>query len=173
MLRSELNEILDFLKEKSLPAELIKKNKDVPVDRIVVKLGRDEKKRGQELELFRFEKELSLKGEDKDANAKKAVFLRITQMLPFTFQDKTVADVARYALLVNKGLEYVGFGVSEVDRAIYFRYDLHCSLNTVSEEVLMGILGYASLIVDSFSPKFESLSTGEKDFLQVVAEDQG
>ncbi len=168
MVEVSLNSLQTFLNTQNISSRLIEKTAEIPLDRLVLTLGTDEKNRPQNLDLYVVEKELASLTPDKKGG--KAIFLHLRHVLPFTLQDQAIAEMARYMLFINKGLEYEGFGMSEVDRIVYFRHDLHCSLRQVSDEVLMGLLGYILLIIDAFGPKLEKIAHLQKTFVETVNE---
>lgn len=159
--------IKEFLKTQSTDVKMEKASQEMPLDHLVLRFGVDERNRPQSMSLYVVEKELgSLTAQKKMGT--KATFIHLYMELPTHIQDEAVGDIARYILLINKALEFEGFGMSEVDRMIYFRHDLHCSQKQLSDEMLMGLIGYILLIVDTFLPHFERIASGEATFVETV-----
>jgi hypothetical protein len=156
-----------FLKTQSVDVKMQRATEEIPLDHLILRFGVDERNRPQSINLYVIEKELgSLSAQKKKGT--KATFIHLYMVLPIQIQDEAVGDIARYIMLINKALEFEGFGMSEVDRMIYFRHDLHCSQKQLSDEVLMGLIGYILLIVDTFSPHFERIASTETTFLETV-----
>lgn len=162
MIEVSLNSLQAYFKEENMEVELKSSTEEIPIDRLILNLGVDEQNRPQQLEVVVIEKKLP---------ESKAVFIHMSHILPFKVQDDALGEVARYLLFINKSLEYPGFGLSEVDRMIYYRHELQCTFHQVSQELLGGILGYIMLITDSYSSRIEKIATQEKTFYQTVSED--
>lgn len=141
------------------------------IDYLLIDMGEDEKNRPQVVEVFLVHKVMSETDNSKsEENRNLPNFLHIQYVLPFEFLEDSVNDIARFLLLINKTLEFSGFGMSEVDRMVYFRHDLYCDGSKVNSETLKALLGYVLLIVDIFSPTIETLGLRELTFEQVVEE---
>lgn len=175
LIECSLPSIKEFLEKETIICSIEKGVGEFPVDYLMIDMGEDEKGRPQRIELFAVQKEIPETEDtsgrpksDKTKGGDKPNFLHIQYFLPFKFRDESVNNIARFLLLINKTLEFTGFGMSEVDRLVYFRNDLFCDRSKVNTELLNGLLGYVLLIVDSFSPTIERLALQESTFQEII-----
>ncbi len=96
--------------------------------------------------------------------------LQVVVAFPFQAKTETFAEVARAALFFNKMVDYPGFCLEESRGEIFYRYALPLRRDYLDEELfcqlLSAILGQYELVL----PVFEEVATGEKGFLEIVAE---
>lgn len=169
LIECSLDSIKEFLEKETITCSLKNGGKELPIDYLVIDMGVDEKGRPQLIEIFAVQKDIpETEGVKEQTKGNKQNFLNIQYFLPFKFRGEAVNDISRFLLLINKTLEFTGFGMSEVDRLVYFRHDLFCERSKVNTELLKGLLGYLLLMVDSFSPTIEKLALQETTFLQVI-----
>jgi hypothetical protein len=169
LIECNLQSIKEFLEKESITCSLEKSPEETSLDYLVLDMGEDEEGRPQLIELFAVEKEVrDFLEEKKQPSSIPSNFLHIRYFFPYEFKVEAVNDIARFLFLINKTLDFTGFGMSEVDRLIYYRHDLFCQNSKVNSQTLKGILGYLLLIVDSFGPTIEQLSSQEMTFAEIV-----
>jgi len=170
MIDCSVSAIKGFLESESIQLHLEKGTESTPIDTLVLEIGNDYAGRVQEVLLQIVKKKMLNTDKTSESPTKDLKFLSLLYFFPFQFKDEAVNDIARYILLINKTLEFSGFGLSEVDRLIFFRHDLWCNLGKVNRDLLKSFLGYVLLLADAFGPKFEQLASCEKSFFQIIEE---
>jgi hypothetical protein len=90
------------------------------------------------------------------------IFLLFNVTLPFELHQKGVIDVARYVLLINKGLELPGFGMSEPDEVCYYRHVLKSNSSRLDEKELLSMVSYIEMTLMIFMPPLKELVEGKK-----------
>lgn len=148
-----LDSLETFFKQESLSCKVEKDTGEFPVSYLTIDMGLDGKNRPQKIQIIPLEKEIAGRTKDSLPN-----FLQIKYLLPFEFLLGAENDLARYLLLINKTLDFPGFGMSESDRKVYYRYDLHCRKSLIEEELLKGLIGNILLMIDSFIPTIEKIA---------------
>ncbi len=156
LISCSLQALQEVFSKESLSCFIEKGKGEIAVDRLVIDMGVDARGRPQRIELAALMKLIPQQKKDAHIN-----FLQIRYYFPFVCLPEKVSDVARYIARINQTLDFVGFGLSEFDRVIYYRHDLYCSHSKVDVKLLQGILGYILLCADSFADTFESLSTAQ------------
>lgn len=174
MVDCTLKALKDFFESETITSRTEKLDGENPVEVLVLQFGQDEKGREQLIELFIEEKNL-VGDERKEIKSppKKALFVHFRYVFPFEFQDESVNDLARFLLLINKTLEFPGFGISEIDRRIYYRHDLYSDSTRLREDLLKSLLGYILLIVDTFGPKLEQVASLQLTYKEIVDQSLG
>ncbi len=169
LIECSLESLKEYLEKERISCTLEKGTGENPIDYLLIDMGADDKQRPQLIELFALQKDLpNTEGVENRPSPGLPNFLHIQYVLPFEFSGEAVNDIARFLLLINKTLEFSGFGMSEVDRLVYFRHDLYCERSKINTELLKGLLGYLLFIVDSFTPTIEQLALRELSFQQVI-----
>ncbi len=128
-----------------------------------IRMGVDEAKRPKTLVLLVIEK-------DSSSEQNFGYFIQFRYLFPFTVQKETIPEMARFILLLNKVIEFPGFGFSESDGKVYFRHDLHSCIKRINEDLLKGVLGYILFMIDSYGPVMESLAEKKKTLNQILKE---
>jgi hypothetical protein len=144
----DLNAIKEYLTSQEMEAKILPPSDDLPLDHLAVSLDPDYKNR----------KLTILMWIDSEA------YLQVMLLFPFHFVDETLLSTGRYLLMINKSLAFAGFGLSEPDHAIYYRY-------TISEkkvESIYNFIGFIAMIYDTFAPKIEPLASGDKTFEETL-----
>jgi hypothetical protein len=170
MLECSLEELGKLLGKENIQWKIEKGTEELPTDRLIITMAEDDKKRPLLLELYIFEKSIELEHHHGKQEKRKPKFLNFRYYFPFRFKDEAVNDIARYVLLINKSLEFAGFGMSEVDRNVYFRHDLLCASNKIDSHIFKGLIGYCLLIIYTFGPEIEKLASCKKNFIQLIEE---
>ena len=89
------------------------------------------------------------------------VFIQLSVTLPIDVKEEGVADLARLLLLLNKGLELPGFGLSEPDEACYFKHVLRCQRQTVETSKILALTDYTELILSMFLSAIQEVAEGK------------
>lgn len=176
-----LDALKEFFDKETVASSIQKGSGEFAMDYLVIDMGKDEKGRPQLIDVFAIQKDIPEQDSEeimglepkKKKKENKPNFLHIQYFIPFQFRGGAVNEIARFLLLINKTLEFTGFGMSEVDHLVYFRHDLFCDRSKVNTELLKGLLGYLLLMVDSFTPTIESLGLQETTFQEVIKKSLG
>lgn len=96
--------------------------------------------------------------------------IQFRYIFPFTVPKERISEVARYILLINKMIEFSGFGLGENDGVVYYKHDLHSSIIRVREDLLQGTFGYILFLIEGYGPALEALATGKKSLDQIMEE---
>ena len=166
VIHCSLDGLENFFKKESINCYKESDSVEFPTDYLVIDTAVDEKGRPQLIQLYVLNRDIP--GKVSQANDREANFIQIKYIYPFEFQAEAVNEIARYVLLINKTLDFLGFCMSEVDSKIFFRCDLSCKKTLIDTELLKGMLGYILLAVDSFCPTMEKLATQEITFQTVL-----
>lgn len=170
----------DLICLRQPPREIMIQNIPIPVEEeLFVELPPDEEGQDytlrlsiQKKELARkdmekgFQKEDSLQAEKK--KLKQETFLQFLLFFPFFAEETSFSDLARYLLLVNKSLEFPGFGLAESDRLVYFRHLLFFPSSRVSETMILDFIGMILLLIDAFGPNIAQIARLEKSYSEII-----
>lgn len=175
MLHANLKDIKKFLEKKHyLNCAFLPKNNTMPIDQLIVKLDSDAQ--GRERLLLIRAAQQNLCANDAilgiDSKAKNYQELQFIVTLPFYVMEAQIPDVARFILLLNKGMELPGFELSEVDHLIFFRHAFVVPEDHLDQRILLSIIGMIELLVESFAENLESVATGKQSLQQMVDEAQ-
>lgn len=99
-----------------------------------------------------------------------AHFLQIFLSFPYECTAEHIHSVARLLLLLNKGLPFPAFGLSEVEGTIYYRHVLYCKNKALPTTLISSLLGMLLLYIDSLSPMIEQVASGKKGLQEVLKE---
>jgi hypothetical protein len=87
---------------------------------------------------------------------------------PFPYQNETFLDTARYLMVINKTIPFPGFGLSEPDHTLYYRYTLVTTSGQLDVGLIKSILGLAAYYYDSFAPNLEAIASGRHSFEETL-----
>jgi len=164
MIECSLTEIKDFLESQQISCKLVQ-SKAHPHKTLLVEMGEET------IRINLIERALPAPIEEEPKQAKEtANFLYFQYFFPFGFEEKAVADLARYLLMLNRSLEFPGFGTSESDRRIYFRQELYCGFSKIQRRMILSVLGYILLMVDSFRKPIYQISKQKKSLKEIISE---
>lgn len=156
--------IKDLLTKEGLDVTIESEIENVPMKHLRLNLGQDYKKRPLSAYIILDQEQI-----DKKLEAKSTVFLQIWMVFPFHFIDEMVSEVGRYLLLVNKSLAFPGFGLSEPDRSLYFKYTLTFPEGNINISLLNSFIGLVMFFYDTFSKNIEEIASGNKSLLESVS----
>jgi hypothetical protein len=161
----DLKHLSDQLAHEKLTVELAPESRDLPFAHIKIALGPDEQKREIMALLWPFSKpHTEAKTEKKDED----LFIQIFIPFPFPYVDESLLATARYILMVNKVVAFPGFGLSEPDHALYYKYTLCFPRGRISAPAIIDFLGAASFLYDAHAPLIEEIASGRKSFEEIV-----
>jgi hypothetical protein len=141
----DLNAIKEYLTGQEMEAKILPPSDEFPLDHLAVTLD-------SKLTVWMWI----------DSEA----FLQVMLLFPFHFVDDTLLTTGRYLLMINKSLAFPGFGLSEPDHTIYYRYTL--SITGKKFEPIYNFIGFIEMIYDTFAPKIKLLANGNKTFEEIL-----
>lgn len=86
--------------------------------------------------------------------------LQIIVFFPFLLEDHAIADMARLLHLLNKELDLPGFGMDEMEKAIFFRVMLPAPSNKIDPMNLLTYIQTCERICNSFSDPIQAIGAG-------------
>ena len=131
--------------------------------RLLVFLSGDRKKRERSLEMTMQEQILGSKQIDIPYHR-----IQFETALPFTFSDKSSPEVSSFLHFLNRQLELPGFEMDEGNRLILYRYVLLSSEDRLQPDLLKGIIGSISLMLDLFGEAIEKVAVEETTFNEIL-----
>lgn len=100
-------------------------------------------------------------------DAHQVEFLQLLLSFPYKCEPDNSASVARLILLLNKGLPLPGFGFSETENLVYFSHFIYCQNGLIPRKLIVSMIGYLLLYVDSLNPMIEAIASGEKELHEI------
>ena len=100
---------------------------------------------------------------------KPTLFLQFLLIFPFNYIESALDSTARYILLINKTIAYNGFGLSEVEKGIYFKYVLSFPESKLEENLIKGFIGLIRFLYDTYAPNLESIASGSISYQEMVS----
>lgn len=164
----QLGKYQNMLEQYAFPCAIARQGGEIPFDQLEVVLGEDDQGREQLMTLRLMAQRMELEEPDSPRPQRSEYFLQFFVRLPFSVEDRAIGEVSRTILFFNKSLDLPGFGFSEVDRMVYYRYPLYTADGEVNDELMMGIVGMIMLCLDTFAPMIEQVAKGEVTLNQVV-----
>lgn len=159
----------DLICKRQPPHAITVHNVQVPVEEeLFVELPPDEEGREYTLRLSIQQKEMELRGETEGTSVKKESFLQLLVFFPFFVEEKSFPDLSRYLLLINKSLEFPGFGLTESDRLVYYRQVIFFPSSRVTETMLLDFIGMILMLIDSFGPNIAQIAQLEKSYSEII-----
>jgi hypothetical protein len=140
----------------------IPRSDKLPCDSFFVALGEDYQKRPLILNIRIFEQESPQEG--------KFIFLNYLITYPFGVHQPAFPDIARLILTLNKILPVPGFGLSEMDRMIFYHYTQLSVNGKIDPEVILAQIAMIVHYVNVHAKAFEAVATRQKTLQQVLEE---
>ncbi|MBA3603831.1 MAG: hypothetical protein H0W50_09390 [Parachlamydiaceae bacterium] len=172
MINANLDNIKAFLETLTYNSTIIHKSPELPIDQLLVELDRDAK--GRELFLLIRTASQDLCINDTllgiQAPFRNYQELQLIVTLPFYVIDAQIPDIARFILLINKGMEIPGFELSEVDHMIFFRHAFVVPEDQLDERIFLSLIGMIEALVGTFAHMLESVATGNQSLMQIIEE---
>lgn len=91
---------------------------------------------------------------------------------PFQVDDHALYETGRYLFLINKTLEDQGFGISEADRAVYYRNRRYISEGLFDVYLFLDFVGANLLMIDSFKEAIEKIANGSMTLTDVLSSER-
>ncbi len=161
---SELKKLLDTY---AFTYTDVPRSDKLPCDTFFVALGEDYQKRPLLLNIRIFEQEAPKADGD---GADKFVFLNYLITYPFGVHQPAFPDIARLILMLNKILPVPGFGLSEMDRMVFYHYTQFTVNGKIDPDAILAQIAMIVHYVNLHTKAFEALATREKTLEQVLAE---
>ena len=139
--------------------EILPRNEEVPVDRLLVGLGADDQERERIMELAITEPE----GDEQP-------LLQFFVLLPFSATEDTFHETMRIIMRLNMNIPLMGFGISDENGMIFFRHVTVIPDEGLPQQWYSECLFLIGFSVDEFSPMIEQVASGEKTFEQIIEE---
>lgn len=150
-------------------------SEEIPFEQILVFLGEIDEEHPLILHI-RLLNDLAMNGgaapldEDPESQwAKQLAFLHFFISLPIVLPKERLIDAGRLVLMINKVLPLPGFGLSEVDRIVFYQYTFLIKSHTVDSDLLLGILAMIVHLIDTNLPTFQEIANN-KTFEQLIEE---
>lgn len=144
--------------------ELVKATPNFDLEHFRIRLGSDERGRERWL-LFHTVEEPSLVPTDEQL---RDVYIQMLVELPFKTVPGAQGETARLVAFINKSMNLVQFGYSEVDGRIYMRLYQNAGDGHLSSMALQSYIGTFQLLLDSFSRTIEAVAMGESSLPDVI-----
>lgn len=142
---------------------------DFPLPQLLVDLGTDKQDRPRALAITLQEQFFQTILESQKLQAEAAyISIQFDIDFPFEMSVQTSREVACVLLFINRLIDLPGFGMSETDNQIYFRYVLLAQEKAVDKPLLLGIVGTIMLAMDLFGELIESAASGKMTFNQLL-----
>lgn len=164
-----LNAIKSLLENEEYGCTLSPASQQIPVDRLLVFLGLDDKKRERLLEIVASPplptQEFAL-----PSNAVLPIRIQFGVKLPFKVQDLSLNQASSLLLFLNQMLDMPGFELNELEGTILYRYVWIIHPTAIDGPLLMSILGAIMVNLGLFSDSIESVASGKMSFNDLLEE---
>lgn len=155
MAKLTLDVLKDALKAEALSPELVNPSGKFPFPHLLVPLGKDFKNRNLELILWIDQEPIPC--------------LQLIFLFPFNYTDETLTATARYLHMLNKSSAFPGFGLSEPDHALYFKYAFPFQEGPSLPSTMRSFIGLIEFLYDTYAQNIEEIASGNKSFIEIVA----
>lgn len=171
-MKNEMIERLNRLKElleESFDCSLAASTATTPMDRLLLSLGLDGKKREQILEIIATQQqappELAL-----PSSVTLPYRLQFRFLLPFEVQSLAMNQVASLLLFLNQMLDLPGFELNELEGQVIYRYIWVTQMENIDRLSLLSIIGSIMLTLALFTETIESVAEGKLSFNELLAQ---
>lgn len=164
-----LQRIQKILEAEEFTCSLFSANEQVPLDRLLVFLGLDSKKRERMLEVIGIQPPINPEYALPQATSLPfRIQFRIE--IPFTIQDTSLNQVASLLLFINQFIDLPGFELDELNGKVIYRYVWLINSEAINATVIMSIMGAIMLNLSLFSETIESLAEGKMSFNDLLSQ---
>jgi hypothetical protein len=142
---------------------------DFPLAQLFVDLPDDKNQRTRSLSITYQEQFFQTILEDQQiVNESKYSSIQFDTILPFEVNPRFSDEVSHLLLYINHAIDFPGFGLSEAEHLVYYRYVLLGQEKALDRALLLGIFGTILLILDLFSELIEMGAQGKMTFNQLL-----
>lgn len=172
-MKLDVRDIQKTLESYDFQVKLQEKNEEVPIDQLFIYLGEDDQDRPLilHLRLFkqRFQQEANGKPEN-EVSFQELYFINFFIALPFAVEEKMFGDLARLVLMINKVCAIPAFGLSEVDKIVYYQCTHLCEEDEMNPDLLLTMIALIMQQIETQLKTFESVSSGQESLKSVIEE---
>jgi hypothetical protein len=155
---TELSHLASFLKQQGYHNQLISETGTVPIEQLLVLLGKDYQERTLQLEIL-----FIPKIEELDV-------LQFFILMPYKLEQVAILDLSRFILFINQELPLGSFGINESRGWIYYRHLNPCFKKEIKDNLILKTMWMINYIINTFNPFIEEVATDRKNFYQAKAD---
>ncbi|MEC7839554.1 MAG: hypothetical protein VX777_05910 [Chlamydiota bacterium] len=175
MASKQLKYCAKVLTDYGYEVEYFEESDEVPFDYYRFSIGSDLQNRNRYMIINTIPKPQNIENlEDTNATEEEReeedneTLMQVSVVLPFMISEGSIGETARILMFFNKGLDAPGFGIDEISGHIFYRYTFLQPTGLIPRKTILGIIGTAILVIDSFSNDIEAVANGMamKDVLE-------
>jgi hypothetical protein len=163
-----LKEIQKILEKEEFICSFSPATEKIPVERLLVFLNLDLKKRERMVEISAAQQQTS-----PDFLISQPVSLpyrlQFRLSLPFKVEDIALNQVASMLLFLNQFIDLPGFELDELNGQVIYRYVWIIKPEAIDASLIMSIMGAIMLNLSLFGETIESLAKGEMSFNDLLS----
>ena len=157
MAKPELSQVIAALNRDGFLTRLVPPDDEAPVQQLLVLLG-------DENEALTWRLEMMLLPE-----VEEPIILQFFALLPFEVNGASVADLARFILVLNGALILTGFGLSEANGWVFYRHLMPClDGRELDAELVLTTLWTINYQLDRFAPLLKGIAEGTTSLEQSI-----
>ena len=164
-----LKEIQRILEQEKLTCSLLSATEHVPLDRLLVSLGIDLKKRERLLEVIAAEQPFPSEY-SRPSSTLLPIRIQFRIELPFHIGDEALNQVASLLLFLNHLIDLPGFELDELKGKAIYRYVWIVHPHMINAPLVMSIIGAITLNLSLFSETIEALADGSMSFNDLLSQ---
>lgn len=158
MAKTTLSTLRDLLEREGLKPVLLESSPGLPFAHLQIPLGKDFKDRNLNFVLWL----------DTQTGKNPVTLLQLIFLFPFNYIDDALPSTARYLHMINKTIAFPGFGLSEPDHAIYYKYAFPLPEGASLSQLMTSFIGLIEFFYDTYAPHIEEIASGQKSFAEIV-----
>ena len=173
MSSARLKELEHRLRGAGFVADVLPVGEQLPVEQLLVHLGKDGQERDLALQLLflsdlqRAAPDMPQPGQTGDTD-----YLQFYVTLPFEPVPAAFPGLARLILSLNWGMPIGGFGLSEAERVVFCRHVLFCPAGRVDADLTVKTIRLMAFYVMDAGLVLEAVGRGDRTLDEVVAESE-
>lgn len=164
-----LEMIKKILEQEQFECAITSATAAFPLDRLIVFLALDMKKRERMLEIYGIQQQVS-PGLMLPETATFPYHLQFRVILPFKVQDMALNQVASLLLYLNQLIDLPGFELDELEGQVTYRYVWISEPALITPSLIMSIIGAIMLNLGLFAETIESLADGKVSFNDLLSQ---
>lgn len=172
-MKVDVKEIQKTLEEYDFQVKVQERTEEVPIDQLFIYLGEDEQNRPLVLHLRIFKQHFQHEPTDNpetEVSFHELHFLNFFIALPFSVKEESFGELARLVLMINKVCAIPAFGLSEVDKMVYYQCTHLCEEEEMNPDLLLTMIALIMQQIETQLQTFEEVSTGKKTLKSVIEE---